>query len=593
MSSAPEKRDLVGLDPSWKPHVHVRNPMMPAHQDIGSRERMDAIIAQLKKGNPLWVPDHSNHDQFLKESIDKEIERLYAARAAENARIVARNKVINAKNARIRERCLEEHIAGLDHLEQSTKNSCIIVIDQLAQDFIARGCDLDDPETREAYEQRVYERRIALETRLWECEQLKRQAPLLANFMDAQHQKIISAPGADAALAAAQAALDVDQKQVVGFEAARDAAAEVARVERSRLKTERIAAIRAPVVAIATASEATVIQITTQTTEALPAVTDRMEAPAIDYIRNQITSTRTLAHDAVAVAEGGGTARNVKLLGDYALDKANAIHVFVTQLTARAGHALVTISGSMREIYTPEMLDRLSAILTNSVEAVRSWGAANRDHVVQEAVLAVYGPAQERLRVQAEILNGLILVAAGLEGVPTGQLGEALTGIIQDLEAAGVAGEVLGRVNTRIQENVLTGGEKVALTEAIQGELATRTNGVSSAEIEVSGTMDGNAPKMEDFGANNAAHGIKLRESLASEEQMTEIGHAIAGHGLEIRFRGAQATAERYGGVAEDYVKMSSSQYKSPDGRTFETHWIQNVRTGLRYEFKTKLIGLE
>ena len=36
-------------------------------------------------------------------------------------------------------------------------------------------------------------------------------------------------------------------------------------------------------------------------------------------------------------------------------------------------------------------------------------------------------------------------------------------------------------------------------------------------------------------------------------------------------------------------VVPRSSSYTAPDGTKFETHWYENVRTGQRVEFKTKL----
>jgi len=35
-------------------------------------------------------------------------------------------------------------------------------------------------------------------------------------------------------------------------------------------------------------------------------------------------------------------------------------------------------------------------------------------------------------------------------------------------------------------------------------------------------------------------------------------------------------------------AKMSSNSYTAPDGTKFETHWVENIKTGERVEFKTK-----
>lgn len=46
-----------------------------------------------------------------------------------------------------------------------------------------------------------------------------------------------------------------------------------------------------------------------------------------------------------------------------------------------------------------------------------------------------------------------------------------------------------------------------------------------------------------------------------------------------------------HGGHAADWVKKSSSSHTARDGVTFETHWVENVRTGQHVEFKTKFPG--
>jgi hypothetical protein len=44
--------------------------------------------------------------------------------------------------------------------------------------------------------------------------------------------------------------------------------------------------------------------------------------------------------------------------------------------------------------------------------------------------------------------------------------------------------------------------------------------------------------------------------------------------------RDAERLARDYGGKPEDWVKKSSSKYAARDGTAFETHWIENLRTG-------------
>jgi len=70
---------------------------------------------------------------------------------------------------------------------------------------------------------------------------------------------------------------------------------------------------------------------------------------------------------------------------------------------------------------------------------------------------------------------------------------------------------------------------------------------------------------------------------------MSETGETITGPGSQTAFRNAGQTAQKYGGNAADWVKKSSSHYNDATGADFETHWVENVKTGQRVEFKTKL----
>lgn len=91
--------------------------------------------------------------------------------------------------------------------------------------------------------------------------------------------------------------------------------------------------------------------------------------------------------------------------------------------------------------------------------------------------------------------------------------------------------------------------------------------------------------------ANNAADFVRLKKYLASRQQMSEVGEIIAGQGSKAKFRDAQRVADTYGGNADDWVKKSSSSYSAPDGTKFETHWVENLQTGQRVEYKTKFTG--
>lgn len=74
---------------------------------------------------------------------------------------------------------------------------------------------------------------------------------------------------------------------------------------------------------------------------------------------------------------------------------------------------------------------------------------------------------------------------------------------------------------------------------------------------------------------------------------MGEVGQVMAGAGSRTVFRDAQRIAQQYGGNAADWVKKTSSSYPSRDGTRFETHWVENIRTGQRVEIKTKFPGAD
>jgi hypothetical protein len=81
-----------------------------------------------------------------------------------------------------------------------------------------------------------------------------------------------------------------------------------------------------------------------------------------------------------------------------------------------------------------------------------------------------------------------------------------------------------------------------------------------------------------------------LRRQITSQSQMAEKGRPFAGPGSGTVFRDADRVAAEYGGVADDYAKMASSSYRDGPGLydLFATHWVQNVKTLERFEFKTK-----
>ncbi|MBU0944259.1 MAG: hypothetical protein KJ804_12375, partial [Proteobacteria bacterium] len=86
----------------------------------------------------------------------------------------------------------------------------------------------------------------------------------------------------------------------------------------------------------------------------------------------------------------------------------------------------------------------------------------------------------------------------------------------------------------------------------------------------------------------NRLAGLRLGKSLASQAQMNEAGTIMAGRGAKVPFRGAGRAAKQYGGNASDWTKKTSSSYTARDNTQFETHWVENIKTSQRVEFKTK-----
>ncbi len=101
----------------------------------------------------------------------------------------------------------------------------------------------------------------------------------------------------------------------------------------------------------------------------------------------------------------------------------------------------------------------------------------------------------------------------------------------------------------------------------------------------------GGAPESVGNSAHNAANATRLNKSLTSQAQMGEAGKVMAGPGARTPFRDASRVAREYGGRASDWVKKTSTPHTARDGVKFETHWVENIRTGQRVEFKTKFIG--
>jgi hypothetical protein len=132
------------------------------------------------------------------------------------------------------------------------------------------------------------------------------------------------------------------------------------------------------------------------------------------------------------------------------------------------------------------------------------------------------------------------------------------------------AGKVIGRVSASAEK-------------AVRQALNTAKPGVK-AEAGAAGKLGS--------GADNVATYPKLRDSLASEEQLSQLkqgkGVVLAGQGSKVSVRDAPRLAAQYGGEPSDWVKVSSGSFKSQNGKLFEIHAYRNVKTGQVVEPKTK-----
>ena len=95
--------------------------------------------------------------------------------------------------------------------------------------------------------------------------------------------------------------------------------------------------------------------------------------------------------------------------------------------------------------------------------------------------------------------------------------------------------------------------------------------------------------------AVNNANKVKLNKQLASQEQVGElnsgVAERIAGAGTNKKLRDAPRLANEYGGNANDWAKIRSSNRTHTDGFNQETHAYQNTVTGQIVEHKTKISG--
>ena len=120
-------------------------------------------------------------------------------------------------------------------------------------------------------------------------------------------------------------------------------------------------------------------------------------------------------------------------------------------------------------------------------------------------------------------------------------------------------------------------------TQGAAKEVVGEGDAQEAVEAIAMGSQTGETPKPD-------LEKILLYKSLASQQQMGEEGITIAGKGAKREFRDVQIVANTYGGKSGDWVKKTSTSYKLPDGSRIETHWVENLKTGQREEYKTILV---
>lgn len=89
--------------------------------------------------------------------------------------------------------------------------------------------------------------------------------------------------------------------------------------------------------------------------------------------------------------------------------------------------------------------------------------------------------------------------------------------------------------------------------------------------------------------ASSYTNKLLLQKQLASEAQLSESGIPIAGNGSPKILRDSARLANEYGGNQSDWAKMRSSSFTAWDKTQFETHWYQNIVSGVRVEYKTNI----
>lgn len=156
----------------------------------------------------------------------------------------------------------------------------------------------------------------------------------------------------------------------------------------------------------------------------------------------------------------------------------------------------------------------------------------------------------------------------------------------------GAAGSAIARVGAAVVKGSFGNAARAVATssKSAMEAVGPKATQVASNASSRGTSAAGDATKVGARGAENAANGVRLGKQLASQQQMGEPGKVLAGSGSTTPFRGAGHAAQQYGGEASEYAKMGSSLYRGGKGvrDTFETHWVERVTTGERFDFKTK-----
>ena len=91
--------------------------------------------------------------------------------------------------------------------------------------------------------------------------------------------------------------------------------------------------------------------------------------------------------------------------------------------------------------------------------------------------------------------------------------------------------------------------------------------------------------------ARNLPQASNVTEQVAFKSLFSGAGRELAGGASGVTFRDAGRIASTYGGRAADWAKMSSAaRWTDRMGRQFETHWVENIHTGVKVEAKFKLV---